>query len=94
MSLAQHGTTLPYLRLIAIRHFADKLVRTDSSARLHNLLMCCVKLSVTDIILNISRENKAVLHHNTHLLTQGMNGHLRDILSIDQDATAIDIVKP
>ena len=43
---------------------------------------------------SIDVQTEKALHHNTHLLTQGMNGHLRDILSIDQDATAIDIVKP
>ena len=76
LALAQHGTALAHLCLVAVRHFADEFVRTHGFACIDNLLQCRIEFSVTDVVLNVSRENKAVLHHNTHLFTQRMNCHL------------------
>ena len=94
LALAQHGAALPHLGLIAVRHFADELIRADGFAHIDNLIQCRIEFSVTDVVLNVSRENKAVLHHNAHLLTQGMDRHLRDVLAVDQDTAAVDIIEP
>ncbi len=56
---------------------------TNRFGSLDHLLIRNLFISVADIIHYRSGENKAVLHHHAHLLTQGTDGYFGNINSID-----------
>ena len=56
---------------------------TDRLGSLDHLLIRNLFISVADIIHYRSGENKAVLHHDSHLLTEGTDGNLGNIDSIN-----------
>ena len=93
LALAEHGTALTYFGRIAVRHTADEIICADNPAGLLYLFLCGIEFSVTDIVLDGSGKNKAVLHHNSHLPAQGMNGHFGDVLVIDQYSSAVYVVE-
>ncbi len=52
-----------------------------------------IELSVADIVTDCSGEQEIVLRHNPHLLPEAFNRYLPDIVSIDPDLTALNVIK-
>ena len=80
LALGKSGTPFVDLRVIPVFHFTDKLMGTYGFGRRDNLLVRGVQPAVPDVIHNGSGENEAVLQHDAHLRTQGMQRHSGNVV--------------
>ena len=93
LPLTQHGAALPDLRIIPFRHPADELIGTDDPAGFLDFLFRGGQFAVADVVSDGAGENEAVLHHDPHLGTEGVDGHIRDILAVNEDTAAVHVVE-
>ena len=59
----------------------------------NDFFISSIQITITDVIHDRAGENEAVLHHNTHLLTQGGESYLGDIRTINGNCTGVNIVE-
>ena len=58
-----------------------------------DLLISGFPVAVADIVHNGSGEDEAVLHHDAHLGTQGMDGVLGNVVAINENLPGIYIIE-
>ena len=68
-------------------------MRADGFGSVDDVLVRCGQISITDVVHNGAGEDKAVLHHDAHLLPQGFQGHAGDVRAVDQDPAGVHIVE-
>ena len=56
-------------------------------------LIACIGLSVTDVFHYGSLEEEGILHKNTHLFSEGVDGAVSHINIIDHDSSCIHIIE-
>ena len=93
MALREARAALVYLRIVAIRHFADELMRTHSLCSGDDLLIRGVQATVADVIHDGAGENEAVLQHDAHLRAQRVQRYLGNVVPVDEHPAGIDVVE-
>ena len=93
LSGGQAASPLINLRVVTVFHLHDKVMGTDRLSRADDILVCGGTVSVADVIHDRAGEDEAVLHHDAHLGTQGVERHLRNIHAVNGDPSASDIVE-
>ena len=93
LALRETRAALVYLRVVAVRHFADKLMRAHGLCGGDDLLIRGIQAAVADVIHDGAGENEAVLQHNAHLRAQRVQRHLGDVVPIDEHPAGIDVIK-
>ena len=93
LSGGQAASSFIYLGMVAILHLHDEVMGTNGFGGTDNLFIRGGTVSVTDIIHDGAGKDKAVLHHDAHLGTQGMKSDLGYIGIINPDSAAADVVE-
>lgn len=88
-----HQTSFTNLGIVTIWEIPNDLIDLGSLGSLLNLLVRGIQSPVANVVANVVVEQRRVLRHNTNVLPKALEGHLGNILSIDEDPTALRFVE-
>ena len=93
LSSGKLHTSLSNIRLIALRKSHNKFMCICRHSRPDHLFIRCIRLTISNIIHNISCKQVHILLHNTDLTTKLLQFYIPDILSVQTDTSRSNIVK-
>ena len=93
LSARKLHTALAHIGVVAVGHSINKLVRPRKLSRLHDLLICGILLSVSNIFTNTARKQINVLRHNTDILAKRGKRDILYILPVKKYLTLTHVVK-
>ena len=92
LALAQVGAALGQHGVVTLGQVHDELVGVGLFGRLDAFLVCGALPGIFQVVHDRIGEQEGFLQHDTDLLTQAFLGQFRQVLTIDQDGAAVDIV--
>src|SRR5262249_6378788 len=76
------------------RQFSNEVVNISSDRSVENLFIGCGGTSEGDVVSNRPVEQKGVLQNHADLLAQRFDGKFANVLTINEDTSALGIVEP
>ena len=81
------------LCVVAVVHPRDEVVGAHGPRCLLYLLFGGIEAAVADVLQHRAGEEEGLLEHQSHAPGQRFSGHMTDVVAVDEDAAAGDIVE-
>ena len=94
LSAGQQSTALTDIGVKLVGHRHDIVIDLRPLGSLHHLFHGSAGAAVADILENGVGKQKHILLHDANVLVDGVLGHIPDILAVDGDGAAGDLVEP
>ena len=90
----EQGAPLAHIGVESLGQGHDVVVDLRQPGRPGHLLLRGAGLAVADVLQNAGGEQEHVLLYHTHVLPQGLLGHLPDVAAVDADGAVRHVIEP